>query len=163
GSLSAYVGAGSGDSTRVVAQTLLTVRKETDGRWRIATEAQTATPASLTPVSAKDLVALLDAAGIRRAVVLSVAYTWDSPNHHVEQLRRVFHAANAHRMAIVVHMRASFARGLPYGANEARIFLNEILPAAPDVPVQIAHLAGGGGYEDQPALDALAFFADAIA
>src|SRR5207302_11456974 len=81
---------------------------------------------------------------------------------HVEQLRRVFHAANEHRMAIVVHMRASFSRGLPYGANEARVFLNEILPAAPNVPVQIAHLAGGGSYEDRAAEDALAVFAEAI-
>src|SRR5207302_4022153 len=81
---------------------------------------------------------------------------------HVEQLRRVFHAANQHRMAIVVHLRASFSKGLPYGANEARVFLNEILPAAPDVPVQIAHLAGGGGYDDRAAEDALAVFADAM-
>jgi hypothetical protein len=32
----------------------------------------------------------------------------------------------------------------PYGAKQARTFLNEVLSAAPDVPVQIAHLAGGG-------------------
>src|SRR5262245_53922053 len=30
-------------------------------------------------ISARDLVALLDSAGIRRAVVLSVAYMWGSP------------------------------------------------------------------------------------
>ena len=36
------------------------------------------------PGSAKELVSYLDAAGIRRAVVLSVAYQWGSPTRHVE-------------------------------------------------------------------------------
>ena len=35
---------------------------------------------------------------------------------HLEQLRRLFRAANDHRMAIVVHLRASISRGRPYGA-----------------------------------------------
>src|SRR5215471_448248 len=55
-----------------------------------------------------------------------------------------------------------FPLGLPYGRNEAEIFLNEILPSAPDVPVQIAHLAGGGGYDDPGAEQALAVFAEAM-
>jgi len=42
--------------------------------------------------------------------------------------------------------------------------LNQIVPAAPDVPIQIAHLAGSGpGYNDPPANEALSVFADAIA
>ena len=50
----------------------------------------------------------------------------------------------------------------PYGAKEARIFLEQLLPEAPDVVVQIAHLAGGGGYND-PATDAaLSLFVKAI-
>ena len=53
---------------------------------------------------------------------------------HIEQLRRVLRAANDYRMPIVVHMRASITQKLPYGRDEARIFLNELLPAAPDVP-----------------------------
>ena len=65
-------------------------------------------------------------------------------------------------MAIAVHMRTSFDNQRRYGADEARVFLNELLSAAPDVPVQIAHLAGAGGYE--PATDsALGVFVDAIA
>src|SRR5690348_9462678 len=51
-------------------------------------------------------------------------------------------------MAIVVHMHANIDHHRPYGAKEARIFLEQILPEAPDVTVQIAHLAGGGGYDD---------------
>ncbi len=85
-------------------------------------------------------------------------------SQHVAQLRRVFGAANGHGMAIVVHMRASFRHKLPYGSDEARVFLDELLPAAPDVPVQIAHLTGSSGYAADPLVDqALAVFAEAIA
>jgi predicted TIM-barrel fold metal-dependent hydrolase len=58
-------------------------------------------------------------------------------------------------------MRTSIDKQRKYGADQARVFLNELLPAAPDVPVQIAHLAGAGGFE--PATDAaLKVFTDAI-
>ena len=187
-------------------------------------------------ISARDLVALLDSAGIRRAVVLSVAYTWGSPGRnvaneyarvraendwtagqvasvpgrlvgfgsvnplkpyaldeiercarnpwlrtglklhfgnsdvqlddtaHVARLRRVFAAANRHHMAIVVHLRESISRGRPYGAREARIFLEQVVPAAPDVPIQIAHLAGSGpGYADSAADSAMSELGRAVA
>ena len=187
-------------------------------------------------ITASELIAYLDAAGIRRAAVLSVAYQFGNPNRpavedeyakvraendwtseqvarfpdrlrgfcgfnplrdyalrelarcaqdprlhygiklhfgnsdvdldnpeHVERLRQVFREANRRRMAIVVHMRSSVTRKRPYGAKEARAFLRELLPAAPRVPVQIAHLSGAGGYDD-PAIDeALGVFVDAIA
>src|SRR4051794_12777174 len=185
-------------------------------------------------ITARDLVALLDSAGIRRAAVLSVGYMYGSPSRtvtdeyakvraendwtaaqageypgrllafcgfnplkdyaleeldrcsriaglrhgiklhlgnsdvqldnpeHVKQLRRVFEAANRHRMAIVVHMRASISRKRRYGAAPARIFLEQLLTAAPDVPVQVAHLAGTGpGYDDPPADSAMAVLAEA--
>jgi predicted TIM-barrel fold metal-dependent hydrolase len=65
-------------------------------------------------------------------------------------------------MAIVVHVRTSLDLRRRYGSDAARVFLNELLPAAPDVPVQIAHLAGAGGYS--AATDsALSVFADAMA
>jgi len=190
---------------------------------------------SLSPgISARDVIALLDSAGIRRALILSVAYTWgkasratvdDEYNHvkaendwtaqqvsqypdrlrafcsfnplrpyaieeltrcynspqlryglklhfgnsdvdldnleNVAQVRRIFEAANRYRMAIVVHMRTSIDLRRRYGADAARVFLTELLPAAPDVPVQIAHLAGGGGY-DAATDSALSVFTDAI-
>jgi len=85
----------------------------------------------------------------------------DNPDH-LARVRRVFRAANEHHMAIVVHMHANIDHHRPYGAKEARIFLEHLLPEAPDVVVQIAHLAGGGGYDD-PATDAaLAVFVSAI-
>jgi uncharacterized protein len=81
---------------------------------------------------------------------------------HVERLREVFRRANQNGMAIVVHTRSSISRKRPYGAEEARIFLKEIVPAAPDVPVQIAHLAGGGGYDDPLVDQAMSVYTDAI-
>jgi predicted TIM-barrel fold metal-dependent hydrolase len=191
---------------------------------------------SIQPVSAADLVALLDMAGIRRAVVLSLAYQFGNPNRppveneydkvkaendwtsqqvalfpdrlrgfcsvnplrpyalqeiarcakdqhlrlglklhfgnsdvnlsnpaHVELLQSVFREANRNRMAIVIHMRSSVTRRRPYGAKAASTFLNQLLPSAPDVPVQIAHLAGAGGYDDVSIDEALGVFVDAIA
>ena len=188
----------------------------------------------LTPVTAKELVAYLDSAGIRRALVLSVAYQYGNPAHPADdeygrvkaendwtsrqvaqypdrlrafcgvnplrdyalreiarcakdprlrtglklhfgnsdvnvsdptqlaQLRRVFRAANANHMPIVVHAHANVNNNRPYGREQARIFLDSLLPSAPDVPVQIAHLAGAGRYDDSTD-HALAVYADAIA
>jgi predicted TIM-barrel fold metal-dependent hydrolase len=190
---------------------------------------------SLQAITARDVVALLDSAGIRQALVLSVAYIYGSPARtiadeyakvraendwiaaqtaeyperlrgfcgfnpleqyaldelarcardprlrhgvklhfgnsdvqlenpaHVEQLRRVFRAANDHGMAIAVHLRASISRKRPYGPAQARVFLEQLLPAAPDIPVQVAHLAGTGpGYDDPPADSVMAVLAEAV-
>jgi len=215
----------------------LSLRKDSDGAWRIAAQSITYAPRpTLQAVTAEDLIALLDTAGIRRALVLSVAYTWGSPAlrgndeyaqvrrendwtgqqvtkysdrlrafcsfnplrdyalaeldrcakdpnlhyglklhfansdvdlrnpAHVEQLRQVFRAANAHRMPVVIHLWTGDEQvGHPYGRAEAQIFLNDILPAAPDIPIQIAHLAGSGPRLDPGSKDALAMFADAVA
>jgi len=186
-------------------------------------------------IDARSLIALLDSAGIRRALVLSVAYTWgkasrapvDNEYEHVKaendwtaqqaaqypdrlrafcslnplksyaleelarcskdpqlhyglklhfgnsdvdfdnpenvaKVRRIFETANRYRMAIVVHMHPSIDLHRKYGAAQARVFLNELLPAVPDVAVQIAHLAGSGGY-DAATDSALSVFTDAIA
>ena len=218
---------------------LLSLRKCGDGAWRIAAESMTfAPPPTLEPVAADRLVAQLDSAGIRRALVLSLAYIHGSPSirgddedaeyarvrgendwtrqqvarypgrlrafcsvnplrayalteldrcardpslgsglklhfansqvdlrnaEHVEQLRRVFRAAEVHRMPIVVHVWSGDERiGKPYGRAEARVFLNEVLPAAPHIPIQIAHLSGAGPGLDPGSKEALVVFADAI-
>jgi predicted TIM-barrel fold metal-dependent hydrolase len=186
------------------------------------------------PITPDDLISLLDAGGIRRAAVLSVAYILGDPAGsaedeylkvkaendwtsrqvarfperlvgfcsvnplkpyafdelarcakdphlrrglklhfansrvdyhypaHIDRVRRLFAAANEYRMAIVAHMRTSISAKIPYGAEEARIFLNEVVPAAPDVPIQIAHLAGAGGYRDPLIDQALSVFVEAI-
>ena len=77
----------------------------------------------------------------------------------VAQLARVFRTANQHRLSIVVHMRPRFE---PYGREDVEIMLREVLPAAPDVPIQVAHFAGWGGYDDATDQAAQAF-ADAVA
>lgn len=186
-------------------------------------------------IAAPDIIALLDKAGIRRALLLSVAYMYGSPARtvedeyakvkaendwngaqaaqypkrlrafcsfnplkeyaldelercakdpnlkygiklhignsdvqfdnpaHVEQLRRIFRAANKHHMAIVIHMRASISKQRPYGAAQARVFLEQLLPLAPNIDVQVAHLAGTGpGYDDPPSDAAMAVLAEAV-
>lgn len=83
---------------------------------------------------------------------------------HLEKLKAVFRAANANRMAIVVHARASISLDRPYGAEQARIFLEQLMPLARNITVQIAHLAGSGpGYNDPKADAALEFYIAAIA
>jgi predicted TIM-barrel fold metal-dependent hydrolase len=77
---------------------------------------------------------------------------------HVELLRRTFRAANERRMAIVVHLWT----GRAYGQADAEVFLRDVLPEAPDIPIQIAHLAGAGPGLDRASQKALAVFADAI-
>jgi predicted TIM-barrel fold metal-dependent hydrolase len=82
---------------------------------------------------------------------------------HFEKVKKVFQAANSQRMAIVVHMRASISKKRPYGPEQARAFL-ELLSFAPDIPVQIAHLASSGpGYMDPAAHSVIQVLADAIA
>ena len=73
---------------------------------------------------------------------------------HLEKVRRAFRTANELGLALVVHTNVR-----PYGREQAEVFLKELLPAAPDVVVQIAHLWGGN--EFTPA--ALSVFADAVA
>ena len=207
-----------------------------DHHQHLFSPAAVALAPTLAPVDAARLVALLDEAGIRRAVVLSVAYQFGNPNRppveneyarvrdendwtsqqvarfpdrlrgfcsvnplkdyaleeiarcamdpqlrhglkmhfgnsdvlldtpdHLARVKAVFAAANARKMAIVVHMRPSVTRKREYGERYARAFLDELLPAAPDVPVQVAHLAGAGSYADGPVDDALGVLAAAIA
>ena len=186
---------------------------------------------NVTPITAADLIKHLDDAGIKRAVVLSTAYSFSNPSRkvendyefvradndwtaaqvspfpdrligfcginpvkeyalaelercaknrhlargvklhfgnswvdyhnprHLEQVKGVFRAANGYGMAIVVHMRANTSQKM--GREEALLFLDELLPAAPDVTVQIAHLGGAGGVEPS-IFEGLEVFVDAI-
>ena len=71
---------GDGASARHIVDFLLVLRREADGRWRIAAESTPAQPARITPrtITADQLIAQLDQAGVRRAVVLSSAYFFGS-------------------------------------------------------------------------------------
>lgn len=76
----------------------------------------------------------------------------------VAKLAAVFRAAAANRWTIMIHMRTGAA---DYGARDVRVFLDQVLPAAGDQPVVVAHAAGWGGI-DAVTLDALRAFADAF-
>ncbi len=83
---------------------------------------------------------------------------------HIARLQGVFRAANRHRMAIAVHLRASISLKRPYGAAQARAFMEHLMPHAPDIVVQVAHFAGSGpGYEDPPSNEVMRTFAEAAA
>lgn len=87
----------------------------------------------------------------------------DNPEH-LARMKQVFRAANRHRMAIAVHLRASFSQKRPYGQAQARAFLEQLMPEARDIVVQVAHFAGSGpGYEDPPAIEVMRVFAEAAA
>lgn len=62
---------------------------------------------------------------------------------HVDRLREVFARAEARDLPVAIHL---YTRHPEYGRKDAEIFLEEVLPAAPTIPVQVAHLGGGGGY-----------------
>ncbi len=62
---------------------------------------------------------------------------------HVKKLQQLFRDANASRMAIVAHL---WIADRSYGALHTRIFVDSILPHAPNVTVQVAHLGGAGRY-----------------
>ncbi|HKF07057.1 MAG TPA: amidohydrolase family protein [Candidatus Sulfotelmatobacter sp.] len=77
---------------------------------------------------------------------------------HVRQLRDIFREANRLRMPVLIHLHPDDENW--NGKSSAQIFLNQVLPEAPDVPVQVAHMVGWGGY-DRSSDDALSAFADA--
>jgi len=228
GHLAAYFSRGEGLQRRHFGYVRIDVLRQ-DGEWLITLEHPTFPgPATQEPLDAERLVTMLDEARIKRAVLLSVGYWFDSPTRpsfrsadavraenawtadqaarfpdrlvafcslnpvsdvamsalrdcvadgrfkglklhfgnsrvdvmnadHVRRVRQVFAAANKAKLAIIVHSTAG--GGGDYGAAQARVLLEELVSAAPDVTVQIAHLWGGAAYS----ADALAVFAEAVA
>jgi predicted TIM-barrel fold metal-dependent hydrolase len=205
----------------------LALAKGSDGAWRIKSETEIFPgPAVDSPVTAAQLVKMLDEVGIRRAVVLSDAYyfaigqdpqtkdeydkvraenDWTAAQvaqfpgrlvafcsfnplrdyalpeldrcasggrfkglklhfngaqldfhnpEQVEKVRRVMAAANKYRLPMIIHVRSSNE----YGREDAEVFLHQLVAAAPDVPVQVAHLWGGESFSGS----ALAVYADAV-
>lgn len=183
----------------------LGLRKEAGGGWRIASEMkQPIMPPLYAPaITAEKIIEVLDDAGIRKGVVLSLGYWFGAPSRnladpaggtraendwtvaetgkfpdrlipfcsvnpladyaisevercaaiprvrgmkihfnnsrinlgnpdHVAKMRAFFSAANRHKLAIVAHVRAPLEP-----------FIDQVLPEAPDIPVQIAHMASG--------------------
>jgi uncharacterized protein len=82
--------------------------------------------------------------------------SFDNPEH-MEKVARFFKTADGNRIAIIVHLEP----GRFYGPAEVKLFLERIVSAAPNIPIQIAHLAGNGPGITSP--EALAAFAEARA
>ncbi|MNS10502.1 Amidohydrolase [compost metagenome] len=76
----------------------------------------------------------------------------------VAALAGVFRAASAHGKIIMIHMRT---RAEDYGAQDVRIFLEQVLPQAQGAPVMIAHSGGWGGLDDNT-WAAMTAFADVL-
>jgi predicted TIM-barrel fold metal-dependent hydrolase len=67
---------------------------------------------------------------------------------HAARLVQVFTLAERLRAPVLVHMRAR--GGVNFGAEDARLFLDELIPAAPSIEVVVAHFGGAGpGYPAQ--------------
>lgn len=67
---------------------------------------------------------------------------------HLARMQQLFALAQRRSAPVLIHMRAR--GGTNYGAEDARIFLDQIVPQAPDIEIVIAHLgASGPGYSPQ--------------
>jgi predicted TIM-barrel fold metal-dependent hydrolase len=77
---------------------------------------------------------------------------------HVERLGDLFGLADALGLDLLIHLRTERA---DYGAEDVRAFVARVLPRAPTVAVQIAHVGGWGGY-DHATHAALTEFAEAL-
>ncbi|HEX9982926.1 MAG TPA: amidohydrolase family protein [Thermoanaerobaculia bacterium] len=78
---------------------------------------------------------------------------------HLARMQQVFALAQRLRAPVLVHMRAR--GGTNYGAEDAQLFLDQIVPKAPDIEIVVAHLgASGPGYSPQHD-EVMAVFANA--
>jgi predicted TIM-barrel fold metal-dependent hydrolase len=67
---------------------------------------------------------------------------------HLARMQEVFALAQRRRAPVLVHMRAR--GGTNYGAEDAHLLLDKIVPLAPGIEIVVAHLgASGPGYSPQ--------------
>jgi predicted TIM-barrel fold metal-dependent hydrolase len=67
---------------------------------------------------------------------------------HLARVQQVFALVQRRRAPVLVHMRAR--GGSNYGAEDAHIFLDKVVPMAPDIEIVVAHFgASGPGYPPQ--------------
>lgn len=213
GYIAGYEAVMQGASAEYVSNFLYVIRKGADAKWRISSETFTLNgPPVAKAFTAEQLIAEMDAAAVKRAAVLSVAFWFGNPRRkvegdeyanvraendwiagqvarfparlvglcsfnplkdyaleelnrcaknpnfkglklhlgnslvdvlnpqHIEKLRTVFRAADEKRFPILIHL---WTVG-KYGREHSEAFLNQVLPAAPNIPIQIAHMAASG-------------------
>ncbi|CAN5245251.1 hypothetical protein BH23GEM2_BH23GEM2_24470 [soil metagenome] len=64
---------------------------------------------------------------------------------HAARLVEIFTLAERMRAPVLVHMRAR--GGMNFGAEDARLFLDRVVPVAPSIEIVVAHFGGAGpGY-----------------
>jgi predicted TIM-barrel fold metal-dependent hydrolase len=230
GYIAGYEAEVDGANTRYLSNFLYVIKKGADGKWRIASEAFTLKgPPVPKAITVEGLISEMNAAGVKRAAVLSVAFWFGNPRRkvddeyakvraendwvaeqvsrypdrlvgfcsfnplkdyaieelnrciknpsfkglklhignsridvlnpeHVEKLRTVFRAANEKRFPVLIHLWTSAGN---YGRAHAEAFLKEILPVAPNITIQIAHMAASG--PDYHSDDAFEVYANAVA
>jgi len=67
---------------------------------------------------------------------------------HLARMQEVFALAQRLRAPVLVHMRAR--GGANYGGPDAQLFLDKVVPVAPDIEIVVAHLGTSGpGYSAQ--------------
>lgn len=67
---------------------------------------------------------------------------------HLARIQQLFALAQRRRAPVLIHMRAR--GGTSYGAEDAQIFLDRVVPQAPGVEIVVAHLgASSPGYPPQ--------------
>lgn len=73
---------------------------------------------------------------------------------HVDRLRSFFRSCQAERLPVVIHLQT---RNEDFGGEEVRVFVDRVLPAAPEIPVQVAHMGGNSRFDSATvrAFDAL--------
>lgn len=73
----------------------------------------------------------------------------------VRELRDFFRRAGELDLAIVIHLQT---RRPDFGRRDVESFVDEVVPAAPDVPVQVAHMGGNSRFDSATvrSFDALA-------
>ena len=76
----------------------------------------------------------------------------------VAALAAIFRAAAVNHKTIMIHMRT---RAVDYGAQDVRVFLEQVLPQAQGASVMIAHSGGWGGLDDNT-WAAMTAFAEAL-
>lgn len=99
-------------------------------------------------------------AGGAHGVKLHLANSGFDPSNaaHIRAVAAVFAKVNHAGLPLLVHFRPSG----DYGADAVARIVDEVLPHAPDVTIQLAHAGGGGGL-DPVTVEVFAAFTSAIA
>jgi predicted TIM-barrel fold metal-dependent hydrolase len=232
GLIAGYMRLGDSPDNPYLAHFLWVLRRE-EGEWRIVSDVHFAGPKIPKAATAEEYIAELDKVGIKRGVILSIAFIfgygagelrpgeyekvkaendWIAEQvarfpdrfvgfcsfnplkdyalaelsrcakmpqikglkfhfkdsevdlrkpDHLEKIRRVFKAANDARLPIVVHLLTAETEKTEITARESSmIFLNQVLPVAPDIKILLAHIGGSGSFK--PGEAAFMVFADSI-